>query len=100
MRTSESFDQSVIVADALNAAERRRSIRSYAVDAIPEADLRELLRLTARAPSAFNVQPWRFIVVQDEKLKAELAAAANGQQQVLRAPAVIVLYSDMKDALE
>lgn len=87
------------VSTAVEAAQSRRSIRQYAPAPIPEAELRELLRLAGRAPSAYNVQPWRFIVVQDQALKAELAAAAYGQAQVLRAPATIVMYSDMEDAL-
>ena len=82
------------------AADHRRSIRKYESTPIPQADLTELLRLAAKAPSAFNAQPWRFIVVTDPALKAELSAAAYGQQQVLRAPATIVIYSDMIDALE
>ena len=85
---------------ASTAAERRRSVRVYEASPIPEADLRELLRLTGRAPSAFNVQPWRFVVVQDAALKATLSAAAYGQQQIIRAPATIVMYSDMESALE
>jgi nitroreductase len=100
MRTN--FDD-LTTADSLPAAvaaESRRSIRQYEPTAIPEADLRELLRLAGRAPSAYNVQPWRFVVVQDSALKAQLSAAAYGQQQILRAPATIVLYSDMESALE
>jgi nitroreductase len=98
MRTND-----VNVLNATTAAESalsRRSIRQYEPTPIPEADLRELLRLAGRAPSAFNIQPWRFVIVQDDALKLKLAAAANGQQQVLRAPATIVLYSDMSNALE
>jgi nitroreductase len=98
MRTN---DQNVLNATtATEAAVTRRSIRQYDATPIPEADLRELLRLAGRAPSAYNVQPWRFIVVRDEALKAKLSEAAYGQQQVLRAPATIVLYSDMESALE
>jgi nitroreductase len=99
MRINESIDGAVLVT-AREAAESRRSIRQYAETPIPEADLRELLRLAGRAPSAFNVQPWRFVVVQDADLKAKLAESAYGQQQVLRAPATIVMYSDMESALE
>jgi Nitroreductase len=95
---SEGLD-TLTMSTAVEAAQSRRSIRHYAPVPIPEADLRELLRLAGRAPSAYNVQPWRFIVVQDQALKAELAAAAYGQAQVLRAPATIVMYSDMEDAL-
>ena len=100
MRTS-TIDLAIpVVSDAFEAAERRRSIREYQPDAIPEDEMRELLRLASRAPSAFNAQPWRFVVVQDSDLKARLAAAAYGQQQVVRAPATIVMYSDMENALE
>lgn len=102
MRTNQTELEmaTVSVPTAAEAALSRRSIRQYAPTPIPEPDLRELLRLASRAPSAFNVQPWRFVVVQDANLKARLAAAAYGQQQVLRAPATIVLYSDMASALE
>jgi nitroreductase len=102
MRTNQTqLDTATLtVPTAADAALSRRSIRQYAPTPIPDADLRELLRLAGRAPSAFNVQPWRFVVVQDDDLKAKLAAAAFGQQQVLRAPATIVIYSDMASALE
>lgn len=102
MRTNQAElnGATITLPTAADAALSRRSIRQYAPATIPEADLRELLRLAGRAPSAYNVQPWRFVVVQDADLKANLAAAAYGQQQVLRAPATIVLYSDMGSALD
>ncbi len=82
------------------AAEQRRSIRAYEPGAIPREDMDEILDVARRAPSAFNVQPWRFVVVETPELKERLAAAAFNQRQVHSAPAVIVLYTDMKDALE
>jgi nitroreductase len=82
------------------AAERRRSIRDFAPDAIAQEELDEILRLTGLAPSAFNVQPWRFVVVQNQETREALAAAAFNQRQVRSAPAVIVLYTDTLDALE
>jgi nitroreductase len=85
---------------AASAADARRSVRQYERKAIPEAELRELLRLAGRAPSAYNVQPWRFVVVQDPELKNKLSGTAFGQQQIVRAPATIVMYSDMLSALE
>src|SRR6476469_4149854 len=100
MRINEERLNTLTETPAAEAARSRRSIRQYAPAGIPEADLRELLRLAGRAPSAYNVQPWRLIVVQSDDLKARLAEAAYGQQQVLRAPATIVMYSDMADALE
>ena len=100
MRTNIIDPPTTRIDAAAMAADHRRSIRLYESTPIPQADLTELLRLAARAPSAFNAQPWRFVVVQDPALKAALSAAAYGQQQILRAPATIVLYSDMVDALD
>ena len=82
-----------------DAAETRRSIRQFVQEPMNQADLREILRLTGLAPSASNVQPWRFAVVQSKELQAKLQEAAYGQKQIGNAPAVIVLYSDMEDAL-
>ncbi len=81
------------------AAEQRRSIRSYEPGPIPRGELEEILDVARRAPSAFNVQPWRFLVVETPELKTRLAAAAFNQRQVHSAPAVIVLYTDMEGAL-
>ena len=100
MRTNTIDRPTPPIDAAAMAADNRRSIRQYESTPIPQADLTELLRLAARAPSAFNVQPWRFVVVQNPSLKAELSAAAFNQQQIIRAPATIVIYSDMVDALE
>ncbi|MEO8336756.1 MAG: nitroreductase family protein [bacterium] len=100
MRTNQISQETFVVKDAAEAADRRRSIRVYESLLIPEFEIRELLRLAGRAPSAYNVQPWRFVVVQDADLKSQLSAAAYGQQQIVRAPATIVMYSDMESALE
>ena len=83
-----------------DAAAARRSIRSYTSEPVTAGDLEPIFETVRLAPSAFNVQPWRFVVVTDPALKAQLGEAANGQRQVTGAPAVIVLYTDMKDVLE
>ena len=81
------------------AAEARRSVRKYDPSPIPRAHLEEILRVTSLAPSPWNLQPWRFVIVEDAATKANLQAAAYGQPQVGAAPAVIVMYSDMTDAI-
>lgn len=81
------------------AAEARRSIRKYESTPIPREALEEILRVTSLAPSPWNIQPWRFVVVEDAAMKSKLQEAAYGQAQVGAAPAVIVMYSDMTDAL-
>ena len=82
------------------AAEQRRSIREYSPEPMDRDDLDEILRVTSLAPSAFNLQPWRFVVVETPEVKDALARAAFNQRQVRSAPAVIVLYTDMRDTLE
>ena len=78
---------------------RRRSIREYGPGPITGDEVREIVELAGRAPSAWNLQPWRFVAVTDPEVKERLQAAAFGQPQVGRAPVVLVLYGDMVDAL-
>lgn len=96
--TSEfSVDGNRLTAAA--AARVRRSVRAYSDTPVTDAEIRTLLELTGRAPSAFNAQPWRFVVVRDPELKEQLKAAAFNQQQVAGAPVVIAMYADMEDTL-
>lgn len=81
------------------AARNRRSIRAFGSTPVPHADLDKIFDVVRLAPSAFNIQPWRFVVVESPELKTKLAAAAYNQRQVISAPAVIVLYTDMADSL-
>ena len=64
------------VLDAKTAALKRRSIRRYRKDPVPEGLLREILEAALRAPSAWNLQPWRIVVVRDPATKRALREAA------------------------
>ncbi len=94
-----SFGTDFTALSAAEAALARRSVRRFTDESLPHELVTELLRLTGRAPSAFNAQPWRFIVVREPALRAELSAAAYNQQQIVSAPVVIAMYSDMNDVL-
>lgn len=83
----------------LEAAGTRRSIRRYANTPVTDAELATLIGAAGRAPSAYNLQPWRWVAVRDQELKDQLKAAAFGQPQVGAAPVLLVLYTDTKDAL-
>jgi nitroreductase len=84
---------------AAAAARVRRSVRAFSDQPVTDEDVRTLLELTSRAPSAFNAQPWRFVVIRDAALKDQLKAAAFNQQQVAGAPVLIAMYADMEDTL-
>jgi len=77
--------------DVLEAIERRRSIRRYEPRPIPDEKLTQVLEAGRWAPSASNFQPWKFIVVKDEKVRKELARAATYGSFLSQAPVAIAV---------
>ena len=76
----------------------RRSIRRFLPTPVEPEKLRACLEAARIAPSAHNVQPWRFIVVDDPGLKDRLATAAfsgiySGSKFAARAPVLLVLLA-------
>ncbi len=53
--------------NTLEAIRSRRSIRRFKPDPLPEDALREILTAAILAPSGKNAQPWRFVVVREDK---------------------------------
>jgi nitroreductase len=84
----------------LEAAHSRRSVRRYTGEPITDEELTLLIESAGRAPSAYNLQPWRWVAVRDQDYKTALQGAAFGQPQVGAAPVVLVLYTDVRDALD
>jgi nitroreductase len=74
----------------LEIIRRRRSIRKYKDDPIPEDVLFRVLEAARLAPSGKNLQPWKFIIVRDKLLKKKLAEASIRQYFMAEAPVVIV----------
>lgn len=81
------------------AIERRRSIRKFKQDPIPEKDLMEILNAARLAPSGCNAQPWRFKLVKDNETKIKLSQAAYNQSFIAQAPVVIVCCADLNGYL-
>jgi nitroreductase len=77
--------------DVFDAIKERRSIRAFKDEEIPEATVTRLLEAACHAPSAGNLQPWKFFVVSQGASKKRLAEAAFGQTFVAEAPTVIVV---------
>ena len=69
---------------------KRSSIRSFINKPVEEEKIRLVLEAGRLAPSAKNLQEWRFIVVKKWEVRQELAYAANGQMFIGEAPVVIV----------
>ena len=73
----------------------RRSTPSFDGAEIPGDDLREILEAGLNAPSGYNMQPWRFVVVQSLEGRRKLRAASYNQAKVEEASAMIVACGDM-----
>lgn len=79
--------------------ERRRSIRKFKPDPVPDEFVRALLDAARLAPSGTNIQPWRFVVVKDPETRQKIGECTFGLRFVAQAPVVIVCCADLR-ALE
>lgn len=77
---------------ALETIMSRKSVRSYTQEAIPQEKIEILLKAAMSAPTAMNVQPWRFVVVTDQAVKDALAGPRGGM--IAEAPLVVVVCGE------
>ena len=74
----------------------RRSVRHFNPKLeVTTADVTALLDIAVSAPTAGNIQPWRFFVVRSEAARERLAAAVH-QGWATKAPVVIVVCADTR----
>ena len=76
----------------IDVIKNRRSIRRYKPDPVSKDDIEYVLEAARLAPSWANSQCWKFIVVTDQDIKADLAKTGNGW--IAGAPAIIVACAD------
>jgi nitroreductase len=76
--------------DVFKAIKGRRSVRAFTDESVSEKEIMKIIDAARWAPSAGNIQPWEFIVVQDAKTKRGLVEAALDQTFIQEAPIVIV----------
>jgi len=72
----------------------RRATPHFEAAPVPDEDLRRILLAGLEAPSGYNLQPWRFIVVREPAARKRLRAAAHNQEKVEEAPVMIVACGD------
>jgi nitroreductase len=72
------------------AVVERRATTQFTPDEVPEEILHAILQLGLQAPSGYNLQPWRFIVVREAENRRRLQAAAFNQAKVGQAPVVVI----------
>ena len=83
--------------NVIDAIETRRAVKHYDPEyQLTDEEIERLLGLTLLAPTAFNIQNWRFVVVRDAVLRQKIRAVAWDQEQVTDASLLVVLCADVK----
>ena len=83
----------------LDLLKHRKSVRKFLGRPVEREKIMMCLEAARLAPSACNSQPWRFIVVDDERLKNKLCGAAfSGIYSInsfcKMAPVIVVVISE------
>lgn len=83
--------------DTQLAIQSRRSVKLYDPEhRMTAQEIDSLLSLAMLSPTAFNIQNWRFVVVQDPELRKAIRKAAWDQAQVTDASLLVILCADLK----
>ncbi len=84
--------------ETLEAIFNRRSIRNYTDETVTEQEIKTLLKAAFSAPTAVNIQPWEFVVINEREV------LDNIRDKMLfaryNAPLAIVVCGNMKYALK
>lgn len=86
--------------NAIETIMTRTSIRSFTDRAVSADTVEMLLRAGMAAPTAVNLQPWHFVVVNDRAKIDELGGNGRQSQMWHESPLVIVVCGNMEKAME
>lgn len=80
----------------LSALRSRVTARRFADRPVSIATVRALLEVALRAPSEFNLQPWRPVVCLSKESRSRLRACCLDQEQVTNAPVAVILAASTR----
>ncbi|AVM24135.1 nitroreductase family protein [Bacillus pumilus] len=81
----------------IDILKQRASVKEYdTTHEMTKEELTELLDITTKAPSAWNLQHWHFTVFHSAESKAKLLPVAYNQKQISQASAVIAVLGDLE----
>ena len=83
----------------LDIIRKRYSCRAYQDKPIEQEKLAQLFEAARLAPSAKNLQDWRFVVVADKQIKRQVAETTNRPQIFEKAGAIIAACSNSDDVM-
>jgi nitroreductase len=83
--------------DTLQAIRERRAVKHYdPAFEMPEEDKNKILDCAQQAPTSFNIQNWRFVLIENPEMKQKVREAAWDQVHVTDASMTFVMCADLK----
>lgn len=83
--------------ETLRVISERHSVKKYETGVqMPEEDLQMILKAAGEAPSAWNLQHWKFLVIESEADKQKLLPIAYNQSQVAESCLTIAVLGDLE----
>ncbi|MBP1912399.1 nitroreductase family protein [Thermococcus stetteri] len=65
----------------LELAKRRKTVRKFMPDKPPKEDILKAIEAAKEAPSGMNAQPWKFVIIEDEWLKAKIRDVCEAEEK-------------------
>ena len=84
----------------LEIAQKRYATKAYRNEKISEAKIKELAEILRLAPSSVNSQPWKFVIIGNEALKADLAAHSFSNEQKIKEASHLGVFFAKDDVAE
>ena len=83
--------------DTFDAIYQRRAVKHYDPEhELSDDEIQKLMEAAVQAPTSFNIQNWRFVLVRDKELRQKIRAAANDQAHITDSSLLIVMTADLK----
>jgi nitroreductase len=83
--------------NTFEAITQRRAVKQFDPNhQMTQAEIDQLFSLAILSPTAFNIQNWRFVLVQNPELRRSIRSVSWNQAQVTDASLLVILCADIK----
>ena len=80
--------------DTFECIRTRRTTRTFLPKDVPEQTIRKILEAGRLTPSARNLQPWHFVVIQDKGVLKQLASLCTTGRFIEHASCAVAVVTD------
>lgn len=82
--------------DTFDAIYGRRAVKHFDPDhRMSEDEVTRLMEATIQAPTSFNIQHWRFVLIRDPDLRRQIREVGNDQAQMTDASLLVLVTGDV-----